>query len=192
MSVQDAVQVILCHENHQFVLQGEFDFLPGLAQLGRNEREAQCSVDTLFRCLRDDALFLAQAVVIERHAFLLRQFGECFDVLVGPSREQERDAVTLGAGDVDGQFAVLDCFGFAAMLWIDGDKRQIADEFATAAEVARRCNVGPVRMQRVRFRLWRIRWRRPPGADGVPAVGGSSRCLAAPSPEKQVRSLCGI
>ena len=78
--------------------------------------QAQRSVDVLFRCLRDDAPFLAQAVVVERHAFLLRQLGEGFDVLAGPSRQQERDAVTLGAGEVDGQFAVLDCLGFAAVL----------------------------------------------------------------------------
>jgi hypothetical protein len=97
--------------------------------------------------LRDRAGLFLQAARVECHAFLFRELSEGFDVLCGASREQQRGAVALGAGEVTGQFAVLDRFDVAAMFGIDGDERQVADEFAAAAEVARRGDFGPVRMR---------------------------------------------
>ena len=79
------------HEPHD----GLVHFLAGLAQLRRNESQAQRGVDVFFRLLRDDASLLAQAVRAERHTFLLRERAKRVDVRVRAGRQQERNAIAL-------------------------------------------------------------------------------------------------
>ena len=115
------------------------DLVPALAQLGRYGLHAERLVDLLFASRPRRPCYRGKASLVEGQVPLGCDFAQPREMRIRPGRKQQRDAVMRGVSEMCGQLSAgPDGFGSAWKLRHFGDKREVADEFAAAAEVSSR------------------------------------------------------